>query len=61
MTVRKEILESNTSFMDGLFMLEDSKDIVFTFPGYQKEMMYNPENPRYIPVFGGEKSPDLYI
>ena len=59
-TVKKDILESNNHFMDGLFLLEDSKDIVFTFPGYQKEMMYNPDNPRYVPVFNGGKSPDLY-
>ena len=45
--------------MNGLFEFEDSKNIIFTFHGYQKEMLYNDENPRYIPTWGAA-SPDLY-
>jgi len=57
---KKELLQNNHRFMNGKLMLEDSRDIVFTFPGYTKEMLYDSSNPRYIPVFGGGKSPDLY-
>jgi hypothetical protein len=57
---KKEILKSNSHFMNGLFTLEDSKYIIFTFPGYNKEMLYDKNNPRYVPVFNAAKSPDLY-
>jgi hypothetical protein len=58
---KQELFETNKNMMNGLFMFENSKDIVFTFPGYQKEMLYNAENPRYIPTFNGAKTPNLYV
>jgi len=57
---KKNIVESNLNFMNGLVFFEDSSILTFTFPGYTKDMLYNESNPRYIPTFGGQKSPDLY-
>ena len=44
---------------DGLFMLEDEMPIKFTFDGYTKDMLYDKDNPRYIPVWN-TASIDLY-
>ena len=54
---RLRILKSSN--MNGLFEFEDSKNIVITFPGYSTSMLYNSENPRYAPTWGGP-SHDLY-
>lgn len=51
---RKLIVESNNSFIS-----EDKMPIKFTFDGYSKDMLYDKDNPRYIPVWDSP-SPDLY-
>jgi mannosyltransferase OCH1-like enzyme len=51
----------NELFKNGLIIKEDSLEFLFTFNGYNRNMMYDNNNPRYIPVFGGGKSPDLYL
>lgn len=52
----------NRRFQNGLLIHEnnDLVSIKFKFDGYNNELLYSEDNPRYTPTYNGEPTPGLY-